>query len=45
MKKYSTYLKHQGGIYTREQADNSTRANLDILKMSLNDIKRLNCLG
>ena len=30
--KYSAYLKHKGGIYTREQADKSPRANLNIEK-------------
>jgi len=39
--KYSEYLKHKGGIYTREQADNSSRANLDIEKMSLEQIRNL----
>ena len=39
--KYSAYLKHKGGIYTREQADNSKYANLDIEKMSLEEINNL----
>lgn len=42
--KYSEYLKHKGGIYTKEQADNSTRANLDIEKLSLDEIKKLNTI-
>ena len=40
-KKYAAYLKHQGGIYTREQADNSKRADLVIDKMSLDEINSL----
>ena len=44
-RKYSEYLKHKGGIYTREQADNSIRADLDIEKMSLEQIRRLNTVG
>ncbi len=44
-KKYSEYLKHKGGIYTREQADNSPRADLDIEKMSIEQIRNLNRLG
>lgn len=39
--KYSEYLKHKGGIYTREQADNSNRADLDIEKLSLAEIRNL----
>lgn len=39
--KYSEYLKHKGGIYTREQADNSNRADLDIEKLSLDEIRNL----
>lgn len=39
--KYSEYLKHKGGIYTREQADNSNRADLDIEKLSLEEIRNL----
>ncbi|MBQ8635690.1 4-alpha-glucanotransferase [bacterium] len=39
--KYSEYLKHKGGIYTREQADNSSRANLDIENLSLEQIRNL----
>lgn len=39
--KYSAYLKHKGGIYTREQADNSKYANLDIEKMTLEEINNL----
>ncbi|MBR5303291.1 MAG: 4-alpha-glucanotransferase [Candidatus Gastranaerophilales bacterium] len=45
LQKYSAYLKHKGGIYTREQADNSSRANLDIEKMSLEEIKKLDYIS
>ncbi|MBQ4647334.1 MAG: 4-alpha-glucanotransferase [Candidatus Gastranaerophilales bacterium] len=43
--KYSAYLKHKGGIYTREQADNSSRADLNIEKMTLEQIKNLNTVA
>jgi len=39
--KYAAYLQHKGGIYTREQADNSNRADLDIENMSLDEIQNL----
>ena len=44
-KKYSAYLKHKGGIYTRQQADNSSRANLDIEKLTLEQINNLDIIG
>ncbi len=44
-KKYAAYLKHKGGIYTREQADNSLEGTLNIEKMSLDDINRLDTIG
>lgn len=44
-KKYSAYLKHKGGIYTRAQADNSSRANLNIEKMSLEEINNLDSIS
>ena len=43
--KYSAYLKHKGGIYTREQADNSSRANLNIEKMTLEEINNLSAFA
>jgi hypothetical protein len=43
--KYSAYLKHKGGIYTREQADNSSRANLDIESMTLKEINNLSTIA
>ena len=39
--KYAAYLQHKGGIYTREQADNSGRANLTIENLSLDEIQKL----
>ena len=41
-KKYSEYLKLKGGICTREQAERSKMANVDILRMPLNKIKQFN---
>ena len=43
-KKYALYLKQKGGILTREQADNSLRANLNIEELTLGEIKRLSAL-
>ena len=42
VKKYAAYLKHKGGIFTKAQADNTARANLDIGNMSIQDIQKLN---
>ena len=39
--KYAAYLSHKGGIYTREQANNSNRADLDIESMSLDEIQNM----
>ncbi len=39
--KYAEYLKHKGGIYTREQADNSKEGKLDITSLSMDEIKSL----
>lgn len=44
-KKYSEYLKHNGGIYTREQANNSNYADVDISKLSFDEIKHINIIG
>lgn len=44
-KKYSAYLKHKGGIYTRQQADNSPRADLDIESLSIDEINHLDTIG
>ena len=41
-KKYAAYLQLKGGIYTREQADNSSRANLNIEKLTLEQVNQLN---
>lgn len=43
--KYAEYLRHKGGIYTREQADKSSHANLNIDSMSLEEIRNLNRIG
>lgn len=43
--KYSAYLKHKGGIYTREQADASPRADLNIEKMTLDEINNLSTIA
>ena len=39
--KYAAYLQHKGGIYTREQADASPRANLNIESLTLDEIKNM----
>lgn len=39
--KYAAYLQKKGEIYTRDQADNSKLADLDIEKMSLEEIQNL----
>lgn len=41
LQKYEAYLKHPGLIKTREQADKSEYANLDISKMTLEEIQNL----
>lgn len=43
--KYSAYLQHKGGIYTRSQADSTNRADLDIGNMSWDEIRKLDCAG
>lgn len=41
VQKFDAYLRHPGKIYTRQQADNSKKGNLDIESLSLDEINNL----